>query len=280
MARTSNISFGQVAAIADAMKAAGTRPTARSVRERIGSGSMGTIHKFLSQWSGKTVEESEDVPELPESIANALMDFIGTEIATACEPIAEDARQHRAACDELAEDNERLNLDISYQDEKISELEKGWAAATAERNIAREELDAARLKIQALLTANSQLQRDYDRAMEQVVISDSVLPELRACKDQLIYVDDQRHQAEKTAAVLQAKLDAAAERDADHKQRIDDLARNNAGLAAQASTANQHYQACAARLEAAAREIDALKKKPQAAPIKKAKPTATSPTKE
>lgn len=35
MARTSNITFGQVAQIADAMKAAGNRPTARAVRERI-----------------------------------------------------------------------------------------------------------------------------------------------------------------------------------------------------------------------------------------------------
>ena len=33
MARTTNITFGQVAAIADAMKAAGTRPTARAVRD-------------------------------------------------------------------------------------------------------------------------------------------------------------------------------------------------------------------------------------------------------
>lgn len=280
MARTSNISFGQVAAIADAMKAAGTRPTARSIRERIGSGSMGTIHKFLSQWAGKTVEESEDVPELPESIASALMDFIGTEIATACEPIAEDARQHRAACDELAAENERLEAVIDLLQRDRDSAQHGEANAKGQAVTLKNELIAGKAIQEDLQSQVNQLQRDYDRAMRQVEMLANAMPELSECKARLATCDDQRREAEKTAAVLQAKLDAATERDTDNKQRIDDLARNNAGLTAQASTANQHYQACAARLEAAACEIDALKKKPQAAPIKKAKPTATSPAKE
>lgn len=111
MARTSNITFGQVAQIADAMKAAGNRPTARAVRERIGSGSMGTIHKLLQQWQGKGSEADEETEaaELPNHIQSALMDFIGTEIATACEPLNEELQVAKSDLEEIALDNERLN---------------------------------------------------------------------------------------------------------------------------------------------------------------------------
>jgi len=40
--------------------------------------------------------------------------------------------------------------------------------------------------------------------------------------------------------------------------------------------ANNHYQACAARLEAAAREIESLRKKPASTKIAAPKKTATA----
>lgn len=121
MGRTTNITFGQVAAIADAMKAAGTRPTARAVRERIGTGSMGTIHKLLQQWAGKVAEadEEDDSPELPSSIASTLMDFVSTQVAEACEPLNEELQAAKDAANQIAEDNERMHLAFDEQGREL-----------------------------------------------------------------------------------------------------------------------------------------------------------------
>jgi len=51
MGREATISYEQVAAAADTMKAAGSKPTSRAIRERIGNiGSMGTINRHLQAW--------------------------------------------------------------------------------------------------------------------------------------------------------------------------------------------------------------------------------------
>lgn len=113
MARTSNITFGQVAQIADAMKAAGTRPTARAVRERIGSGSMGTIHNLLKQWQGKgPSEDDEDKPDLPQHVTEAIMDFVQTMTAERIEDMADQLRDAQEAADDLARENERYSEEI------------------------------------------------------------------------------------------------------------------------------------------------------------------------
>lgn len=113
MARTSNITFGQVAQIADAMKAAGTRPTARAVRERIGSGSMGTIHNLLKQWQGKgPSEDDEDKPDLPQHVTEAIMDFVQTMTAERIEDMADQLRDAQEAADDLARENERYSEDL------------------------------------------------------------------------------------------------------------------------------------------------------------------------
>ena len=62
MGRDATITPDQVYAIADAIKAEGGKPTLRAVRERLGSGSMGTITKLLQGW--KSGQERYAVTEL------------------------------------------------------------------------------------------------------------------------------------------------------------------------------------------------------------------------
>ena len=50
MGRESTITYEQIAAIADAMKTEGVKPTSRAMRERLGNtGSMGTIKGSLQE---------------------------------------------------------------------------------------------------------------------------------------------------------------------------------------------------------------------------------------
>lgn len=267
MARTSNITFGQVAAIADAMKAAGTRPTARAVRERIGSGSMGTIHKLLTQWNGKGSESDEDseAAELPSHIQNALMDFIGTEIATACEPLNEELQAAKEAAEDLAESNERINAAYDEQGRDLMHCQQERAAAMAQLALTREALKEAQQKWNALEESNNEYRLELDRSQRQVEMLASYAPELAQAKAALSEMTEKATAAEKSAAVLTAQLTAETAKSEELRARLDQGEKTHKSLQNEFIQENIRYRACAARLEAAAREIESLRK-PKAAP--------------
>lgn len=58
MAREATITQEQVSAAANAIRASGTKPTARSVREQLGTGSMGTVHQFMQVWLAKRAKQA------------------------------------------------------------------------------------------------------------------------------------------------------------------------------------------------------------------------------
>lgn len=246
MARTSEISFAQVAQIADTMQAAGHRPTARAIRERIGSGSMGTIHRLLTQWNGKTAKETE-TPALPDSIGAALMDFVQTEIATACEPIREALEAAREEAAHLAENNETLARDIADLVDERDSLKSAFdqVHGTLEQ-VTKDRRDLAhRETIQTGLIAQlrEQLQRAEDRAAEL----DQVRAELEALrKAELLAV--------KEIATATAMLDG-------FRNQAKTAQEENKALAAQLKTAERAVDAGQARLEAAAREIDQMRQR-------------------
>ena len=60
MGREASITFEQVASVADQIqRETGKKPTTRAVRELLGSGSLGTIVKFLQQWQAGQARTSE-----------------------------------------------------------------------------------------------------------------------------------------------------------------------------------------------------------------------------
>lgn len=246
MARTSEISFAQVAQIADTMQAAGHRPTARAIRERIGSGSMGTIHRLLNQWNGKTARETK-TPELPDSISAALMDFVQTEIATACEPIREALEAAREEAAHLAENNETLARDIADLVDERDSLKSAFDQVNGTlEQVIRDRRDLAhRETIQTELIAKlrEQLQRAEDRAAEL----DQVRADLETLRKNEI-------QAVKEIATLTAMMDG-------FREHAGTAQEENKALTAQLKTAERAVDAGQARLEAAAREVDQLRKR-------------------
>jgi hypothetical protein len=65
--REASITYQQVADAAEALQAEGIHPSARSIRERLGSGSMGTIQRFLNEWKA-TLPAADPVPPAPEPV--------------------------------------------------------------------------------------------------------------------------------------------------------------------------------------------------------------------
>jgi len=280
MARTSNITFGQVAQIADAMKAAGTRPTARAVRERIGSGSMGTIHNLLKQWqgNGSNAEETE-AAELPEHIQAALMDFIGTEIATACEPLNDELQAAKAAADDIAQENERLHHAFAQQG---TELESNLAALA----VARGQLQEVKAELSEIKTERDKIRHDYTAALRELDNRERQLEMFAGSHQELLVLKEQHrdalaslHETEKNAAVLSAQLEAEKKTSNELDARLKTAESRASTANEEAKQANNHYQAMAARLEAAAREIESLRKPikaPAALKVAAKKPAKTA----
>ncbi len=278
MARTSNINFGQVAAIADAMKAAGNRPTARAVRERIGSGSMGTIHKFLQQWQGKATgqdDDEDDGRELPSSIQKALLDFIGCEVATACEPLAEELQTARDDLDAIAQENERLTHSIKELERLLEQCGQERAAAMAQLNMTRDELRNANKAREDIGEKYTALLRDLDRSQRQVEMLASLQPDLIKAQTELATVTAQRTALEIAAASTDAQLRAEQLRANDLAERLEKAERRNANQESELRTAQQTAQRASAELSAVARELADAKAATQ--PAKAVKSTAKKP---
>lgn len=278
MARTSNITFGQVAQIADAMKAAGNRPTARAVRERIGSGSMGTIHKLLQQWQGKGSEADEETEaaELPNHIQSALMDFIGTEIATACEPLNEELQIAKSDLEEIALDNERLNRAYDQQCADVERLMSELENTKGQLMTIKDEFAEVKTEKERLQSVVNEQLREIDSLLRQRELFAALPHELSMLKQAHDDLNVDFAKANTERAVLSAQLNAAAERADDLAARLTSAEKRNETQEAELKTASTTAQRATAELSAIARELAEVKNKAAAPKVVKstAKKTA------
>lgn len=264
MGRESSITYEQVAAIADVMKAAGANPTSRAVRERLGNtGSMGTINKMLQTWKQGQERAIANALSLPAPVQRTILDFLAQELATAKSTLETALAEEQQEAADLATENERQAADLDAASVKLlavqtelatlqgrvlqveADLQTAQTAAERERNAAeaaRTELAKAQLRLEAM-----------PRLEKDLVDVRAVLDEERAG----------RVASEQRAAVLAAQLDASDKRAVEIESRetaalarLAELERQSAVIAANLNTANLQGQACQARLESAARELD------------------------
>ena len=148
MGREAAITYEQVAAVADAMKAAGTKPTSRSVREKLGNvGSMGTINKLLQDWKAGQERQIANALTLPANLQRAILDFMAQELNEAKAVLEADLAEQQQESTDLAAENERQATEIGIQAERIAVLQ-GELASVQGRS-AQLETDLAAVRIDA-----------------------------------------------------------------------------------------------------------------------------------
>ena len=267
MGRESTITYEQVAAIADAMKTEGAKPTSRAVRERLGNtGSMGTINKLLGRWKSGQERQISAALVLPPALQRVLLEFMDNELTAARTTLeAELAEQQQEAAD-LATENERqviendaqadtielLRAEVSTHQGRAGQLESDLVVsrdeAARERSgaeLARTELAKAQLRLEAM-----------PRLEADLVAVRAVLDTERTA----------RQQAEQSAAVLAARLEASERRaaEADARTVKAEAAAAEAAVRAEA-VASELVKASAAaqvnqgRLESTLRELETAK---------------------
>ncbi len=223
MGREATITPEQVHAIADAIKAEGGKPTLRAVRERLGSGSMGTVATLLQQWRSGQERQTATNLVLPPSLQRVILEFMASELSAARAPLeAELAEQQQTAAD-LAAENERQAGTIESQ---VGDLEALAAEkATAEGKAEQLAADLAGAKEESIRErqAAEQARTELAKAMLRLEAMPRLEEDLVVIRAELAKERQGRIEAEQQAAVLAAQKTDLEGRLADAKADIERL---------------------------------------------------------
>ena len=123
MPREASITYEQVAACATTILAGGGKPTARALREQLGSGSLGTIHRLQQQWQASRQPVPEALRSIPVAVERAIRDFAANEAGLAKGECLEQLAESQAVANELAAENERQVAQIADLHREVLELQ-------------------------------------------------------------------------------------------------------------------------------------------------------------
>lgn len=254
MAREATITQEAVNAAAEQIRATGAKPTARAVREALGSGSMATVLKHLQTWQANQACPIETNIVLPIALQRSLVTFIEQEVATAKAPleadlvlaeqvnrdlIAESERQ-TATINELEQEATALRAEVAAASGRVaqlsSDLESIHQTVQSERQaaeLARTELAGAKLQLESLSRREAEIER------------------LRAALDAERIA---RVAAEQTTAVLNAKLEKTEAQVNDLQTRLTRAEDDARGALAETSRIREQNSSLQASFDAAVRD--------------------------
>ncbi|WP_175992734.1 DNA-binding protein [Burkholderia vietnamiensis] len=261
MGREANITAEQVNAIADAMKAEGVKPTLRGVRERLGTGSLGTVAKLLQRWKAGQERQPNAALAVPPALQRAIVDWMDQELTAARATLeAELADQQQAAAD-LASENERQGELIAERDADLEALSIDKAAAEGKATQLAVDLDAAREDAARERQAAEQARTELAKALLRLEAMPRLEADLAAVRAELDRERQARVVAEQAAAVLAAQKDDLTARLADagsRRERAEEVLsaqqQRTDKLAAELADARASLQATEARAKASERE--------------------------
>lgn len=238
MGREATITPEQVYAIADAIKAEGGKPTLRAVRERLGTGSMGTIAKLLQSWKAGQERQAAAELALPPALQRAVLDFMAAELSAARAPLeAELAEQQQTAAD-LAAENERQADTIESQADALEVLAQEKAAAEGKAGQLADDLEGAKEDAGRERQAAEAARTELAKATLRLEAMPRLEADLAAIRAELDRERKGRIEAEQQAAVLAAQKSDLEGRLADAKKDAD-----RAAQAAEKAQARAEQQA-------------------------------------
>lgn len=227
MART-GVTYEQVAAAADQQLSTGRQPTISSVREALGTGSPNTVHKHLTVWKSARPQTVSAVRELPSKILDAINAEIEQATAAARAEVETQLVQSQSETADLAAAGEIL------EDERDALAESVVALTTERDTVAGKNTEQAaeiiRLVAEIERERNSAENARIEVAQARLKIESQAADIVRLAADasrlqaDLAKETNARVDAEKSAAVLTAKFEAATNRADAAEKRADTVA--------------------------------------------------------
>lgn len=271
MGRDATVTFVQVAAVADAMKSDGIKPSSRTVRERLGNtGSMGTINKLLGQWKAEQERHVSAALALPPALQRVLLEFMDAELTRARITLeAEIADQQQEASD-LATENERQLVEIETQAQTIELLRSEVSTHQGRAGQLESDLVLAREEAARERSGAELARTEFAKAQLRLEAMPRLEADLVAVRTSLETERTTRVAAEQSAAVFAAKLEAVERRaseadartakiEAEASKAITKALEKADALARDLVAANTAVQAGLGKLDNATRELEAAK---------------------
>lgn len=231
MARDPSITQDQVTRAADAIRDTGVRPTARAIRDQLGSGSMATVLKLLQAWQDAQVRPAESPVALPQALQRSLLDFVAGEVERNRSQLGEELAAANQANADLILECERNALTIDNLTSALetvhgekAELAGRLGQVEAERDAAH---DAAAGERQAAETARTELAK----ALLRLEAMPRLQHDLDDLKAQFEVDREARVSAERAAAVSEARLAAAIAARETAQKTLDDAKKRDADMA-------------------------------------------------
>jgi len=213
MGREATISYEQVAAAADTMKATGSKPTSRAIRERIGNiGSMGTINRHLQAWRAGQERQIASALALPAALQRSILDFMGQELAAARAALESDLAEQQQEAADLATENERQAADIEDKADALTALHAELATLQGRLGQMETDLAAAKDDADRERKAAEAARTELAKSLLRLEAMPRLEADLAALRAELDKERQGRVSAEQQAAVLTAKLEAATDR--------------------------------------------------------------------
>ncbi len=266
MAREATITYEQVASAADSIKNQGDKPTARAVREVLGTGSMATVLKFFQQWQAGQVRQSQAIDDtLDPAIARAISNQLALKVQEATSEATMRLADLQSEAETIIAENERQSVDIEGLTSEMDKLNANCAALSG-RN---QQLDADIVRLKDDL-ANERQEAEHARtelakAQLRLEAVPRIEAEIQTVRAELEVSRKAQAMAEQSAAVAIAQRDAAeakateaADREAIANARVIDADKNTKIITVELSTAQASEQAAKAHVTAGQREIDDL----------------------
>ena len=258
MGREATITYEQIAAVADAMKLEGLKPTSRAVRERAGgTGSMGTINKLLGRWKAGQERQISAALVLPPALQRVLLEFMDNELTATRMLLEADLAEQLQEASDMAEENERQALESQEQAEAIELLRSEVAIHKGRTSQLEADLAASRDEVARERSGAELARTELAKAQLRLEAMPRLEADLEAVRVALETERTARQQAEQAAAVLAAKLEAAERRASEAEART-----NKAEARAEATTAElvSANAAVQGRLEIAMHELNEAKR--------------------
>jgi chromosome segregation ATPase len=226
----------QVNAAADALVAAGDKPTVEKIRQALGTGSPNTVTRMLDVWRSSLAQRLQEViklPDLPPEAGQAFAEVWGLAVAhaetLARAALAEEQNALFAAQTDLTQERKLWEIALAEAQANVADITAKLAQAEVqmrERQTLVDQLEAQRFD---LMNQRDRLQAQLE---QQRVELDTLRTERYAEQEHIRTVEDRAHQ----------QVDQARQEIKSLQQRLEREQRDHGKLVAQLTTQQEELR--------------------------------------
>lgn len=234
----------QVNAVADALVAAGDKPTVEKIRQALGTGSPNTVIRMLDTWRGSLAQRLQEViklPDVPPEAGQAFAEVWRLAVAHA-ETVAraalmEDQNALFAAQTSLAQERKLWEIALTEAQANAAEHTAKLTQADVQLRERQALVDQLEAQCTDLLEQRNRLQHQLERQNTELA---SLHAERNAAHEHLRLVENRAHQQVDHARLEIKALQQRIEREQrEHDKRITQLTTQQEELRATVRTAEQ-----------------------------------------